>query len=76
MPRRSETTFPITLVKKLLKEGGAHRVGKDACVTVSLEAERYIKSLASDSVANAAHRGARTVHSEDVVFAVSKRVAP
>jgi len=66
------TKLPLAVMGKLLKEGGAERISKDAMETLAEVLEDYALHIAKQAVLLSNHAGRKTVRREDIRLAVRK----
>lgn len=65
--------LPISPVKRIAKAAGAHRVSKDAAMTLRDAIEEIAATIAKDSVVAAKHAGRTTVQDKDIRLVAGNR---
>jgi len=63
------TKLPLAVMGKLLREGGAERVSKDAMEALAEVIEEYAFHIAKQAVLLSNHAGRKTVREEDIKLA-------
>jgi len=63
------SAFPLASLERILKENGAQRVSRNACVEFSIVLEEMTIHLSKEAAGLAEHAGRRTVNGDDVKLA-------
>ena len=66
----SEKILPLAAMEKLLKQGGAERVGEDAKEALKFVLEEKAGIIARKAMAYAQHAGRKTIKAEDIKLAL------
>lgn len=61
--------LPLAAMEKILKRGGADRVGEDAKAELRDQLEEYAMKIASSAASYAKHANRKTIKAEDITLA-------
>ncbi len=64
--------FPLASISRIIRRGGADRVGEDAAEALAELIEEYGEKIASEANKLAKHAGRKTVKLEDIKLAVKR----
>jgi histone H3/H4 len=60
------TELPTATIKRLIKKGGAERVGDDAAEALAVILEEIALQMSAKAVKLASHAGRKTVNADDI----------